>query len=70
MPGGANHDITALRSSGVRETLRPGAGAMPDKGYVGIGKTHPGVPVVIPHKASRNAPLTDEQKEEIGRAHV
>ena len=63
VPGGANHDITVLRSSGVLETLHPGEGAMLDKGYVGIGKTHPGVPVVIPHKASRGGPLTDEQKE-------
>ena len=35
---------------------------MMDKGYVGIGNTHPGVPVVIPYKAARGRPLTDEQE--------
>ena len=63
VPGGANHDITVLRSSGVLEKLHPGEGAMLGKGYVGIGKTHPDVPVVIPHKASRGGPLTDGRKE-------
>jgi hypothetical protein len=36
---------------------------MMDKGYVGVKNTHPGVAVVIPFKASRGHPLTDEQKD-------
>ena len=62
VPGGANHDLTVLRASGVLERLGEGEGAMLDKGYVGIGNSHPGVPVVIPFKAARGRPLTDEQK--------
>lgn len=61
-PGGANHDLTLLRGSGLLERLGDGEAAMMDKGYVGVGSTHPGVPVVIPHKAARGRPLTDEQK--------
>jgi hypothetical protein len=63
VPGGANHDLTLLRSTGVLDRLGEGEGAMMDKGYVGVKGTHPGVPVVIPFKASRNRPLTEEQKE-------
>ena len=35
---------------------------MLDRGYVGVGNYYPGVPVVIPFRASRGHPLTDEQK--------
>jgi DDE superfamily endonuclease/Helix-turn-helix of DDE superfamily endonuclease len=62
-PGGANHDLTLLRASGVLERLGEGEGAMLDKGYVGVKTSHPGVPVVIPFKASRGHPLTEEQAE-------
>jgi hypothetical protein len=63
VPGGANHDLTLLRSSGVLERLGAGEGAMADKGYVGVKSSHPDVPIVLPHKASRGHPLTEEQKE-------
>ena len=63
VPGGANHDLTLLRTSGVLERLGEGEGAMMDKGYVGVKTSHPGVPVVIPSKASRGHPLTEEQAE-------
>jgi hypothetical protein len=63
VPGGANHDLPPLRGSGVLERLREDEAAMMDKGYVGLKKTHPGVAVVIPYKASRGHPLTEEQKE-------
>jgi hypothetical protein len=62
VPGGANHDLTVLRGSGVLERLGEGEGAMVDKGYVGVKTSHPGVPIVIPFKASRNHPLTDDQR--------
>lgn len=62
LPGGVNSDITVLRGSGVLEGLGEDEGAMLDKGYVGIGKDYPDVPIVIPFKAARNRPLTDEQK--------
>jgi hypothetical protein len=63
VPGGANHDLTLLRTSGVLEGLGEGEGAMVDKGYVGVKTSHPGVPIVIPYKASRGHPLTPEQVE-------
>jgi hypothetical protein len=63
VPGGANHDLPLLRASGVLERLGEGEAAMMDKGYVGVKNTHPGVPVVIPYKASRGHPLTEEQTE-------
>jgi hypothetical protein len=64
VPGGANHDLTVLRNTELLERLDPEAdeGAMMDKGYVGIVKDYPDLPLVLPHKASRNHPLTEEQK--------
>ena len=63
VPGGANHDLPLLCGSGVLEQLAAGEGAMVDKGYVGLKNYYPEVPVVIPFKASRNHPLTEEQKD-------
>jgi hypothetical protein len=62
VPGGANHDLTLLRGSGVLESLGEGEAAMLDRGYVGVADYYPGVPVVIPFRASKGHPLTDEQK--------
>jgi hypothetical protein len=62
VPGGANHDLTVLRGSGVLERLGAGEGAMVDKGYVGVKNDYPDVPIVIPFKASRNHPLSEEQR--------
>jgi hypothetical protein len=62
VPGGANHDLTVLRASGILEQLAAGEAAMLDKGSVGILNTHPDAAVVIPFKAARNRPLTEEQR--------
>jgi DDE superfamily endonuclease len=62
VPGGATHDINLLRQSGLLDRLAEGEGAMVDKGYVGIAKDYPDVPIIIPFKARRNHPLTEEQK--------
>src|SRR5262249_53839580 len=62
VPGGANHDLPLLCGSGVLGQLAEGEAAMVDKGYVGLTNYYPDVPVVIPFKASRNHPLTEEQK--------
>jgi DDE superfamily endonuclease len=73
VPGGANHDLPLLRGSGVLERLAAGEGAMPDKGYVGVRNYYPDVPVIIPLKASRGRPLTDEQKafnREVARCRI
>jgi hypothetical protein len=73
VPGGANHDLPLLCGSGVLEQLAPGEAAMVDKGYVGLKNYYPQTPVVIPFKASRNHPLTDEQKaynREVARCRI
>jgi hypothetical protein len=62
VPGGANHDLPLLCGSGVLERLSVGEGAMMDKGYVGVKNYYPGVPVIIPFKASQGHPLTAEQE--------
>lgn len=62
VPGGANHDLPLLCGSGVLEQLARGEAAMVDKGYVGVKNYYPDVPVIIPFKAARNHPLTEEQK--------
>ena len=73
VPGGANHDLPLLCASGVLEQLAEGEAAMMDKGYVGVKNYYPDVPVVIPFKASRNHPLTEEQKaynREVARCRI
>jgi hypothetical protein len=61
-PGGATHDLTLLRGSGLLGRLGEGEAAMMDKGYVGVCNTHPQVPVVLPFKAARGRPLTPQQE--------
>lgn len=62
VPGGANHDLPLLCGSGVLEQLAAGEAVMVDKGYVGLKKHYPEMPIVIPFKASRGHPLTAEQE--------
>ena len=51
---GSTHDLTVLQTPA-------GVGAMMDQGYVGIGKVPPDLPLVVPAKAARGRPLSDEQ---------
>jgi hypothetical protein len=60
--GGATRDLPLLCGSGVLEQLAPGEAAMVDKGHVGVANYFPDVPVVIPFKACRSQPLTEEQQ--------
>ena len=62
VPGGANHDLTLLRQSGLLDRLDTGEAAMMDKGYDGITHDYPATTLYLPFKARRNHPLTDEQK--------
>jgi hypothetical protein len=63
VPGGATHDLVLLRRTRIVEQLVPGEeGAMLDKAYVGAHKEFPDHLLVIPFKASRGHPLTEEQK--------
>jgi hypothetical protein len=44
------------------EGLGDGEGAMLDQGYAGIRNDDPDVPIILPFKAVRGQPLTEEQK--------
>ena len=62
VPGGANHDLTLLRQSGLLHHLAEDEAAMMDKGYDGIGNDFPDRRLYLPFKARRNRPLTEEEK--------
>jgi hypothetical protein len=59
---GSTHDLTLLVGSGVLTGLGEGEAAMMDKGYAGVGKHYPSVPVVLPIKKPRGGELSGEQK--------
>lgn len=59
---GRTHDLTILRHDGVLDRLPAGAGVMTDKGYIGVRADAGDRPVVIPVRATKNHPLTDDQK--------
>jgi len=63
VPGGAWHDLTLLRGSGLLDRLDAGAdeGAMLDRGYIGVRKDRPELPLFLPHRSCRGRPLDDEQ---------
>jgi len=62
VPGGATADVTLLRRTRLVEQLDAEEAAMLDKAYVGVGKDFPEHRLLIPFKASRGHPLTEEQK--------
>ena len=57
---GRTHDLTVLRYNGLLDRLPAGAGVMTDKGYIGVAADAGARPVVIPVRATKNHPLTDE----------
>jgi len=70
---GAVHDVTLFRQSGVSERLPEDITAMGDNAYQGIQDDMPERSVALPYRASRNHPLTPEQKlhnHEISRIRV
>ena len=62
VPGGANHDLTLLRTSKLLDNLDPDEAAMMDKGYDGVAKDHPDKRLYLPFKARGGHPVTEEQK--------
>ena len=58
---GSMHDLTLFRHSKVQ--LAPETALIGDAGYQGLWKDHPHA--LTPHKATRNTPLTDEQRQRI-----
>lgn len=61
-PGGAKHDKTLLRESGVLGRLVPGEGALMDKAYATLRAEYPDLLLVTPEPARRGHPLTEHQK--------
>ena len=59
---GSTHDLTMMRGDGTLDRLDEGESAMADKAYTGGAKDRPGTPLVVPTKATRGHPLTEEQK--------
>jgi len=59
---GSTHDLTVLRGDGLLERLDADEGAMGDKAYAGAQGDRPEVPLIVPAKATRGHPLTEEQK--------
>ena len=59
---GSTHDLTMMRQDGTLDRLDEGEAAMADKAYTGGQKDRPGTPPVVPTKATRGHPLTEEQK--------
>ena len=59
---GATHDLTVLRGDGLLHRLDADEGAMGDKAYTGAQGDRPEIPVIVPAKATRGHPLTEEQK--------
>lgn len=61
---GRTADLTLLRLDGTLDRLPAGAGVMADKAYRGVGAdpAAAGRRVVIPARATKNHPLTDDQR--------
>ncbi len=57
---GSTHDLTLLRDSGAR--LHPETALIADAGYQGVKRDH--AHSLTPHKATKRAPLTSEQRYE------
>jgi hypothetical protein len=62
VPGGAKHDTTILRASGLLDQLAAGEGAMMDQAYASVRAEHPERPIITPEPARRNHPLDERQK--------
>ena len=56
---GTTHDFKILKQSGL--DINPDANLKTDKGFIGIKQLFP--KAEVPHKASKNHPLSQEQKQ-------
>ena len=61
---GARQDYYRFKQTGLGEIIPDNVWVWVDLGFVGITKDYPCLQVVIPHKSSKNHPLTPEQKAE------
>ena len=70
---GSLHDIKHLRISGVLDCIPIEVGVIADSGYDGLYKNLPHHSVATAHKARRNHPLTDNEKQsnrELSRVRI
>jgi hypothetical protein len=61
---GARQDYYRFKQSGLGEVIPEDVGVWVDLGFLGIAKDYPCLQVMIPHKSSKNKPLTPDQKAE------
>lgn len=61
---GARQDYYRFKQVGLGEVIPDNVGVWVDLGFVGIKKDYPCLRVMIPHKSSKNHPLTSLQKAE------
>jgi hypothetical protein len=61
---GARQDYYRFKQAGLGEVIPDDVGVWVDLGFLGIAKDYPRLQVVIPHKSSKNHPLTPQQKAE------
>jgi hypothetical protein len=61
---GAHQDYYRFKQAGIGDVIPDDVGVWLDLGFVGIKKDYPRLQVVIPHKSSKNHPLTPLQKAE------
>lgn len=61
---GARQDYYRFKQSGLGEVIPDEVGVWVDLGFLGMVKDYPLLRVVIPHKSSKNHPLTPPQKAE------
>jgi hypothetical protein len=59
---GATHDLELFRQSGASKEIPEGITAGGDAGYQGLHDELPNHSVFVPHKATRNHPLAEDQK--------
>jgi hypothetical protein len=60
----ARQDYFRFKQSGLGEVIPDDVGVWVDLGFLGIVKDYPHLRIVIPHKSSKNHPLTPRQKAE------
>ena len=61
---GARQDYFRFKQSGLGEVIPDEVGVWVDLGFLGIARDYPHLQVVIPHKSSKNHPLTPDQTAE------
>jgi hypothetical protein len=59
---GSKSDLTLLRETNLLNTLDPDEQTMQDRGYIGIRDDYPNLRLLLPYRAGRGHPLTEQQQ--------